>query len=217
MHKTTRDYLGQAFVLWAATYSSAATRDGLGRVHDGHVVVGEYTVVVMKQVLTANPHGNGLELIARSEDGEEFRYTEGHWYRSDEERTPHVDIVDALKVSDETHRYGSNAYADEMGNPAAPSGTEFCLFHGCYFLPEDGCENCARDRLFQLGEGGEGPMHYVPCPFCEQMRSGSSKEDQHWHLKWAHKAELVARGVELPREQQRIRFSQFSADVAISA
>ena len=210
MHKTTRDYRGEQYVLWAATYSSAATQDGAGRIHDGYVVLQEFAVVVTDQHLTTDAHGSGLKLVATSTAGEMFHY-DGRWWRDDEERTPHVDIVDALEVSDETHRYTMNSYVDASGVPAIPGGTEFCMFHGNYYLPDDGCRMCAMDQESQLRKGGEGPLHYVQCPFCEQMRSGSHKEDQHWHLKRAHAGELAQRGVK-QYERREFRFDQFTAE-----
>ncbi len=215
MHKTIRDYRGQQYVLWAATYSTAATTDGAGRIHGGHVVLEEYIVVVTEQHLTTDPHGSGLKLTAATETGERFRLEE-RWWRDDEERTPYVDIFDALEVSDEARRYGMNVYVDESGNPAIPSGTEFCLYHGNYYLPADGCRKCAMERELQLGKEGEGPLYYVRCPFCEQMRSGSHEEDQHWHLKRAHAGELAQRGVK-QYERQRLRFRDFSAAEALTA
>ena len=207
MHKTTRDYRGQQYVLWAVTYSSAATQDGAGRIQGGYVVQQEYAAVVTEQHLTTDPHGSGLVLIATTEAGEKFRH-DGRWWRDDEDRTPYVDISDALEVSDEVYRYGMQAHVDESGNPAVPSGTEFCLFHGNYYLLADGCRKCALDREFQLGKEGEGPLYYLPCPFCEQMRSGSHEEDQHWHLKWAHAGQLARRGVK-QGGQHKHRFRDF--------
>lgn len=215
MPKTTLDYRGQKYVLWASSYRSAATRDGAGRVHDGHVVLEEFTVVVTDQHLTTDPHGSGLKLIAVTEAGERFHF-EGRWWRDDEERAPHVDIVDALEMSDETHHFSMNTHVDLAGNPAIPGGAVFCRFHGCYYLPDYGCRKCSQDRSFQLGDGGEGPLYYLQCPFCEQMRSGANQEDQHWHLAWAHKAELEAHGVQCS-ERKRIRFSQFIEEAAVSA
>lgn len=212
MAKTTRDYIGEQYVLWAAIYSSAATQDGVGRIHDGYVVLDEFTVVVTEQHMLAGAQsGNGLALVAKTETGQKFRYEDGSWWREDEDRTPHADIVDALMVSGETHRYGMNTYVDNAGRPAIPSGTEFCLYHGKYYLPEDGCRSCAQDRTFQLGDEAEGPLYYVQCPFCEQMRSGAHEEDQHWHLSWAHAGELVRLGIERG-ERRKYRFSQFRTE-----
>jgi hypothetical protein len=215
MPKMTRDYLGQKYVLWATTYSSAATLDGAGRIHDGYVVLDEYVAVVTKQVLTADTHHSSLELVARAESGEEFRFDGSSW-RNKEERTPYVDIVDALKMSDEAHRYGSSTHVDEQGRPKVPVGTTFCLFHGCYYLAEDGCHGCWRDRDIWTHVHGEGPLHYVQCPFCEQLRAGWDQEDQHFHLSWAHKPELEARGT-VRMGQHKMRFAQFSLEDASTA
>lgn len=202
--KQVPNYLGRVYVLWGRTYEFAATVDGAGRPHDGYVVQEEHVVTVTGQALRTDPHsGEILELTATTADGQAFELSGGEWHRKDTERTPHVEYVDALKASEEHHRFGMNVCLDEQGNTKVPVGAELCRYHGNYFLPAQGCSECEFDREVELKNGQEGPLHYVPCPFCDQYRLASRLEAQHYHVLWVHRRDLALRRIAFDRQHKR--------------